>query len=44
VLLVCIAISKIVGATFEIGALIVIFTYVAEMVMHKLVDKKLNKE
>ena len=45
VLLIFIVLAKIIGsATFQIGTLIVIFTYVAEMLLHKLVDKKLNKE
>ncbi len=43
VLLVCIALSISNNASMSIGAVIVIFTYVAEMLMHKLVDKKLNK-
>ena len=43
VLLTCIALSKIMGATFEIGALIVVTVYVFELLLHKPVDKKLNK-
>lgn len=43
VLLVCIAISKMSGATFEIGALIVLFVYVLEIFLHKAVDKKINQ-
>ncbi len=44
VLLICIVLTKIIGgATFQIGALIVILTYVAEMLLHKLVDKGINR-
>ena len=43
VLLICIVLSKVMGATFEIGALIVLIVYVLELLLHKSVDKKLNK-
>ena len=43
VLLICMALSKIMGATFEIGALIVLIVYVIELLLHKSVDRKINK-
>ncbi|MBR5201996.1 MAG: hypothetical protein IKW45_01920 [Clostridia bacterium] len=43
VLLICMALSKIMGATFEIGALIVLIVYVLELLLHKSVDRKINK-
>lgn len=42
-LIICIALAVVMGgATLRIGALIVIITYAAEMVLQKLVDKKIN--
>lgn len=43
VLLVCITLSKIMGATFGIGALVVLIVYVIELWLHKPVDKKINQ-
>lgn len=43
VLLICFALSKVMGATFGIGTLIVIIVYVVELCLHKLVDQKVNK-
>jgi hypothetical protein len=43
VLAVCIILTILQGANIGVGAIIVVVTYIIENIMHKLVDKKINK-
>ena len=43
VLSICTVLSVINGANIGVGAIVVIVVYVVEIIMHKLVDNKLNK-